>query len=80
LEGSRRQGIAAVSTSSHRLLPWHLAGGVWFAEKGKRRTPAEIWTLALANGARTLYLAGSFNRLGKLTRPGLAEVSVAPGA
>jgi hypothetical protein len=77
--GQLRQGIAAVSTNSHRLLPWHLAGGAWFAEKGKRRTPAEIWTLALANGARTLYLAGSFNRLGKLTRRGLAEVSVATG-
>jgi trimeric autotransporter adhesin len=77
--GQVRQGIAAVSASSHRLLPWHLQGGAWFVEKGKRRTPAGISTLALANGGRTLYLAGAFNRIGKLTRSRLAEASVATG-
>lgn len=77
--GQLRQGIAAVSTTSHRLLPWHLQGGAWFVEKGKRRTPAAISTLALANGGQTLYLAGAFNRIGKLARSGLAEASVATG-
>lgn len=77
--GQPRQGIAAVTTSSQRLLPWRLRGGSWFAEKGERRTRAGISTLALANDARTLYLGGSFNRIGKLTRLGLAEVSVSTG-
>jgi hypothetical protein len=78
--GQVRQGLAAVSTSSHRLLPWHITGGAWLAaEKGRRRTRAGISTLALASGARTLYLAGSFDRIGGLKRLGLAEVTVGTG-
>lgn len=77
--GKLRQGIAAVDTSNHRLLPWHLQGGAWFVQKGERRTPAPISTLALSHGGGTLFLGGLFNRIGQLRRSRLAEVSVATG-
>jgi hypothetical protein len=77
--GKSRNGIAAVSASGHRLLPWRLqGGGAWFVRK-KRRTPAAIFTVVLASSGRTLYLGGDFNRIGKLSRAHLAEVSVASG-
>ncbi len=77
--GKLRRGIAAVSATKHRVLSWQLRGGAWFVEKGARRSPAAISTVALANDGRTLYLAGSFNRIGSVPRSGLAEVGVVTG-
>jgi hypothetical protein len=76
--GRSRQGIAAVSTTTHRILPWHLQGGPFYVEK-KHRNAAEISTVALASTGRTLYFGGLFNRVGKLSRSRLAQVSLASG-
>lgn len=76
--GRTRQSIAAVTTTTHRLLPWHLQGGPFSVDK-KHRTAAAISTVALASNGQTLYFGGFFNKVGRLSRSRLAEVSLASG-
>jgi hypothetical protein len=81
IDGERRQSLAAVDAVRGKLLPWRLRGDPHFARAGKQRPPrpGTIQTLALSRDGRTLYVAGSFDRIGGQRRRGLAAVTVSRG-
>jgi hypothetical protein len=75
--GKSRRSLAAVSTTSGRLLPWRLRGSPQTIEKGKPVGTASITTLAAAGSS--LYVAGPFGAIGGQRRAVLAAVAIGSG-
>lgn len=79
LGGKPRRALAAVSSNSGRVLPWRLNGAPQIIVKRNRFQAGAITTLAPSTDGRTLYMAGSFGRVGGRRRAGLASVDVSTG-
>jgi DNA-binding beta-propeller fold protein YncE len=78
--GKRRRGLAAVDTTRGHVLPWRLHGDPLFVSRGgKRSDPGTVDTLALSRDARTLFLSGSFNRIGGKERAWVGAIRVETG-
>jgi len=78
--------VAHLRVNSQLDRSWQVAVGggrvdPHFARAGKQRPsrPGTIQTLALSRDGRTLYVAGSFDRIGGQRRRGLAAVTVSRG-
>ena len=80
IDGKPRRGLAAVDAVRGTLLAWRLKGDPHFARAGKQPArPGAIQTLALSKDGGTLYVAGSFNRIGGERRLGLAAAGLTSG-